>query len=249
MTNWTQHWGIARSLLIYYGLPWRPWQLRRFYGQFIGPGDLCFDIGAHVGNRMMVWLWLGAEVVGVEPQPACLAVLERLYGSHGRVQLLPTAVGDTPGQATLHINEKNPTITTLSTAWRDAVQETASFAQEEWNTAVSVPVTTLDQLIADHGLPHFCKIDVEGFEAAVLRGLSQPIPLISVEFIPSTMGIAHECLDLLDALGNYRYNWSWGEQHRLQISDPAWLSPNEMRRQLDQMAAQENSGDIYARLV
>ena len=249
MNNWTQRWGVARSLLIYYGIPWRPWQMRRFYGQFIAPGDLCFDIGAHVGNRLMTWLWLGADVVGVEPQPACFDVLARLYGSHGRVQLLQAAVGDTAGQATLHINEKNPTITTLSATWRDTLQQTPGFANERWTTAVDVPVVTLDDLIARHGRPKFCKIDVEGFETAVLHGLSQPLPIISFEFIPATMPLAYECLDRLDQLGSYRYNWSWGEQHHFQSPENDWLSPNKMRRQLESMAAQERSGDIYAQLV
>ena len=249
MSRWTQRWGVARSLLIYYGIPWRPWQMRRFYGQFVAPGDLCFDIGAHVGNRMMTWLWLGADVVGVEPQPACFAVLARLYGSHGRVHLEQAAVGDTPGQATLHINEKNPTITTLSASWRDTLQQTAGFANEQWTTAVDVPVITLDDLIARYGRPKFCKIDVEGFETAVLRGLSQPLPIISFEFIPATMPLAYECLDRLDQLGTYRYNWSWGEQNRLQVPHHSWLSPKQMRRQLESMAAQEKSGDIYAQLA
>ncbi len=249
LNSWSPQWGIARSLLIYYGLPWRPWQLRRFYGQFIGPGDLCFDVGAHVGNRLMVWLWLGAEVVGVEPQPSCFAVLERLYGSHGRVHLHPTAVGEQPGRATLYINEKNPTITTLSADWQAQVQQTPGFAQEEWNTAVDVPVITLDELIAQYGVPRFCKIDVEGFEAAVLRGLSQPLPLLSFEFIPATLSLTYDCLDRLAQLGEYRYNWSWGEKFQMQISQSAWLTPNEMRHHLSQMGAQTHSGDIYARLV
>lgn len=249
MSSWSQRWGIARSLLIYYGQPWRPWQLRRFYGQFIAPGDLCFDIGAHVGNRLMTWLWLGAEVVGVEPQPACFNVLKKLYGSHGRVHLLPVAVGDTPGQATLHINEKNPTVTTLSAAWRDAVQQTPDFAAERWNTAVDVPVTTLDALITQHGVPRFCKIDVEGYEAAVLRGLSRPLPLISFEFIPATMEIAVECVARLEQLGTYQYNWSWGEQHAFQAPAAHWLNAQKMRRHLEQMATQSRSGDIYARLA
>ena len=56
----------------------------------------------------------------------------------------------------------------------------------EWADHAVVPVTTLDALIDRYGLPAFCKIDVEGFEEAVVRGLSRPIPSVSFEFTPET---------------------------------------------------------------
>lgn len=51
--------GVARSLVVYYGQPWRRVQLRRFYSGIIKPGDLVFDIGAHVGSRSRTLLSLG----------------------------------------------------------------------------------------------------------------------------------------------------------------------------------------------
>ena len=68
-TGWRERLGLWRSLLMYYGIPGRQSRLRRCYGQFIRPGDLCFDIGAHVGNRLMAWRALDARIVAVEPQP------------------------------------------------------------------------------------------------------------------------------------------------------------------------------------
>jgi FkbM family methyltransferase len=47
-------------------------------------------------------------------------------------------------------------------------------------------MTTLDELIGKHGVPVFIKIDVEGFEEAVLQGLSQPVRALSFEFTPSS---------------------------------------------------------------
>ena len=71
--------GVLRSLAIYYA-PGRVRRLSRFYAPFIRPGDLCFDVGAHVGNRVAAWRRLGARVVAVEPQAHLHGWLRRLYG-------------------------------------------------------------------------------------------------------------------------------------------------------------------------
>src|SRR5215472_8214381 len=85
--------GIARSLMIYRGQIWKQRRERALYATFIKPGDLCFDIGAHVGDRTGHFLALGARVVALEPQPAAMAVLQRWYGRDPRVTLVEAAAG------------------------------------------------------------------------------------------------------------------------------------------------------------
>ena len=244
MMTMAQMVGLARSMLMYYAIPWRPWQMRRLYGRFIRPGDLCFDVGAHVGNRLRVWRQLGARVVAIEPQPVLFGVLQRLYGRSAHVTLLDQAVGAQPGEATLHISQRTPTVSTLSASWMQAVQRDGSFAKVAWDTEVTVPVVTLDQLVERYGRPAFCKIDVEGFELEVLRGLTVPLPALSFEVIPAAREVALGCVDRLEVLGGYRYNYAPGETHRLLAN---WLSADEMRRFLRQQSPQDGSGDIYAR--
>ena len=60
---------LARSLLIYHGIPLRQRRLRRLYRTFAGPNDLVFDLGAHVGNRTRALVRLGCRVIALEPQP------------------------------------------------------------------------------------------------------------------------------------------------------------------------------------
>lgn len=69
MARLARGWGLLRSLVIYYGLPGRARRDRDFYRQFVQPGALVFDVGAHVGNRLRVLRQLGARVVAVKPQP------------------------------------------------------------------------------------------------------------------------------------------------------------------------------------
>ena len=240
-------WGLARSLLIYYAKPGRARRDRQFFSQFISPGSLVFDIGAHVGNRVSVFLQLGANCVAVEPQPVFAALLQTLYDKHPVFTLEQAALGSAEGTTALHISRRTPTVSTTASAWKEQVGRTPSFAGVSWDESVTTAVTTLDALIDRYGLPDLCKIDVEGSELAVLLGLSRPLPLVSLEYIPAVAADTVACLARLESLGQYEYNWSRGETQRLR--EKSWLTHDEMTARLHEMKSDDNSGDIYARLI
>src|ERR1700709_516120 len=96
--------GVWRSMRIYYGDPERAEAMDRQYEHFIKPDDLVFDVGAHVGDRIASFRRLGAKVVAVEPQPALIKVLLKIYGKSYDVRLEPVAVGRAEGEIELRIN-------------------------------------------------------------------------------------------------------------------------------------------------
>ena len=246
MTNTLLQWlGLLRSLVIYYGNPLQQRRMRFFYAQFIQPGDLCFDIGAHVGNRLRAWSALGGQVVGVEPQPMCMALLRWWNGKRSNITLVEAAVGASKGQQTLWVSAATPTVTTLSRPWIASVQQSASFARVRWENEVTVAVVTLDELITRYGEPVFCKIDIEGYELEALRGLSQPLAALSFEYLPASKGIAVGCVARLQTLSDYEFNWSVGEAHRWQSA--RWLSGVQIITMLENLTLNDNSGDVYAR--
>src|SRR4051794_34568481 len=106
---WRSFKGVVRSLRTYYGDPVRRAAMDRLYSQFIRPGDLVFDVGAHVGDRIGAFRRLGASVVAVEPQPALVRTLRLLYGRNRAVTIEPVAVGREPGAIDLRLNIDNPT--------------------------------------------------------------------------------------------------------------------------------------------
>ena len=234
--------GLARSLLIYYAPVWRTLRLRRFYAGFIRPGDLVFDIGAHVGHRSRVLASLGARVVAVEPQALFAGFLRRTLPTG--VVLEPVAVGASAGEATLLVSSRHPTVSSGSPAWIDRVRGDPGFAAVRWDRTETVPRTTLDGLIARHGAPEFVKIDVEGMEAEILRGLATPLPRLAFEYLPAALDLAADCVGRLAALGPYRFNAVRGEQAA--FAWPRWLGPGEVAAALRELAAPGGHGDLYA---
>jgi FkbM family methyltransferase len=230
---------------MYYGIPLRARRLRRFYAEFVPNGALCFDVGAHAGNRVRCWRQLGARVVAIEPQPDFVRLLGWLFGRDTGVEIVAKAVGSAAGSARLWVSERTPTVSTLSGDWVAEVQRDPKFAAVSWSRGATVEVVTLQSLVERYGEPHFIKIDIEGLEAAALAGLTTPVQALSFEYLPAARRIALECIDRLARLGRYRYNWSPGESHRLATAH--WLEPTEMRSLLEQLAPDAPSGDVYAR--
>ncbi|MCP5156537.1 MAG: FkbM family methyltransferase [Ectothiorhodospiraceae bacterium] len=235
--------GLVRSLAMYHGMPWRRGRLARLYAPFVPRGSLCFDIGAHAGNRVACWRRLGARVVAVEPQRDFACVLDRLFGRDPGVRIVRVALGARRGVGTLLVSERHPTVSTLSRAWSEEVSRGEGFRTVRWSREEPVRVTTLDALIRRYGVPAFVKIDVEGLEAEVLAGLSRPVPALSFEYLPAAPASALACIDRLRELGDYRYRWSPGESHILHPDD--WLDTDAMAATLRAMPPSAPSGDVY----
>ena len=234
--------GLARSLAIYYH-PGRVAAMRRFYRGLLAPGDLAFDVGAHVGTRARAMAAAGARVVALEPQPMFARFLR--VSLPRRVTLIEAAAGPQDSEAEMALSSRHPTVSSLSTSFPQEAASRPGFGHVRWDRRHRVRVTTLDRLIAEFGRPRYVKIDVEGFEIEVLAGLSEPVEIISAEFLPGFPDLSGAVIDRLCTLGPYRFNVVVGESDRFLWPD--WRSAEALRDWLAQLPPDAESGDMYAR--
>jgi FkbM family methyltransferase len=236
--------GVWRSLRVYHGAEAPRAAMDALYARFIKPGDLAFDIGAHVGDRVSSFRRLGARVVALEPQPLLQRALHLIHGRDPAVILVPAAVAAERGLSTLHVNTRNPTVSTLSSAFLVEADGAEGWQGQSWDATMTVPVVTLDRLIATFGPPAFIKIDIEGYEDEALRGLTQPVPALSFEFTTIARDVAQRCLEMLMSLGDYRFDVALGESQTLTFG--RWITAAEMSKYLELLPHAANSGDVYA---
>jgi FkbM family methyltransferase len=221
-------------------------EMVRFYGQFMGRGDVVFDVGANIGNRTRVFARLCRQVVAVEPQSRCVALLTAAFSNEPKVAIVHTALGAAEGTATMNVSVAS-TVSSMSPEWINAVKASGRFGSEvTWDQTEQVPVTALDKLIERFGVPAFVKIDVEGFEPQVVAGLSRPVNVLSYEFTPERLGDGLAVLDKLASLGPVEANYAQGEEMKLVL--PAWVSTEQLKDVLKGFEGNtEMFGDVYVR--
>ncbi len=195
----------ARWLLFHRGI-WREEQARRsLYRPFVSRGALVFDLGANVGRVTDALVALGARVVAVEPNPKLAALLRTRHPY--KVTVEQTAVGAETGSAEMQLGI-DPAHSTLSPEWQKLAP-----THDRWSGTITVPVTTLDDLIARHGSPAFVKIDVEGLEFDVLTGLTRDVPALSFEYQGAYPENAERCLAQLGDGWEYALTQDNGVEH------------------------------------
>ena len=218
---------------------------RRHFRSFVSEGDLVFDVGANVGDLTHIFSALGAHVVSIEPQPECVKILQKRFRRRPDVTILEMGASDLPGELPLYAAGDFHTTSTFSERYMTKGRFSGRFSRKHRVSRRTVRVTTLDELIAQYGIPAFCKIDVEGFELKVLKGLSHRIPALSFEFQADRLPEAQRCVHQLTSLGSVRFNYS--PLFFYNLVERTWLPGTEIVRRISCFSRLIPSGDIYAR--
>ena len=113
----------------------------------------------------------------------------------------------------------------MSDKWVDSLEsegENRWQKKHSFKNSYTIETTTLDHLISAHGIPYFIKIDVEGHENKVIKGLSTLPHFISFETnLPEFLEETTECIHhLLSLPGNPVFNYSISDK----LESREWLS-------------------------
>src|SRR3989344_997736 len=220
-------------------------RMMTFYSQFIKTGDLCFDIGANVGNRTEIFVKLGAKVIAVEPQPACASLLQKKLLSNKNAVIVPKAIDSKIGTAELYINP-NKDVWTMSSMSKKFIEKQKQRGADQYDSKIEVETTTMDELVKEYGTPRFVKIDVEGFETNVLMGLNTSLAALSFEYTPAMMQHTIECIRIVQKLmPDAKYNYSEIETFKLNL--PEWTDADQLMEILKSLPQDSVEGDVYVK--
>lgn len=194
-----------------------------YYSAFIDnllPGVYrAYDIGANEGFVTGALLKRGLAVTALDPDQRNARILAARFSRNRRFRFVAAAAGERPGTGFFYRQRGASALSTLEPKWKQLVETPGHRMFSEYEaTADRVTVVTLDQLIAEEGgaIPCMVKIDVEGSERFVLRGLSSQIPLVLFEAnLPEFLQETLECVERLvrldpDAQFNYSSDFRFG---------------------------------------
>lgn len=215
-----------------------------FYRPLVPKDALVFDIGANVGILAEIFSSLGARVIALEPNSDCVRHIQLSYGG-AKLETIQAVAGPKNGLATLNVSDKRDDVSSLSNEWIAAIQQQHTEYKGLWSKQVTIPMLTLDTLIAHYGMPHFIKIDVEGFEESVLEGLSTQPAMLSFEFNLAYLDAALRCLDKPVFANDTFFNYAMGDPTSFELKN--WVGKEELGALLSGMEKRDRHGDIFVR--
>ena len=234
----------------YRGVADREWVLARdrqihFYRSLLPelqPGDLIFDVGANGGLKTDLFLRMGARVIAIEPDETNQSILRERFLkfrlSQKPVVIVGKAVSDKSATESMWIDGPGSAVNTLSQKWATALNEnkarhTYGHCGLDFAKSKTVETTTLEDLIAQYGRPRFIKIDVEGYELNVIRGLQHPVSCLSFEVnLPEFRPEGQQCVSLLAGLTPHgQFNYAVDCEKGLELE--GWLNSEEFQQVLE----------------
>ena len=200
--------GVSRDLFMYGKRELIPTNYL-LNGHIVKEGDVVLDIGANIGYYVLIESKLVGEqgkVYAIEPVSSNLAQLQQNLKLNNckNVEVFKLAVGDKNGKAKIYIPEKR----NLSTLDKNALEGNLKSVEE-------IEVITVDSFLDKKPKPNFIRMDVEGYEFYIIKGMNKTLKLnikLFIEIHPHKMTEEQLCemLEILEKNGFYVELATWG---------------------------------------
>lgn len=174
--------------------------------------DLIFDVGANMGRKSFIFLKLTKKVIAFEPSLTLYQFLKKRFEKENII-LFNCALGSSVSTLELFVVEDNEAYNSLNKKHIELTATKRGIANKTNVKAIKVQVDMLENFVQRFGLPKYIKIDVEGYEYEVIKGLKTAVPLLSFEVnLPEFRQEAIDTIAYLQTLSSnkYAYNFTSG---------------------------------------
>lgn len=160
--------------------------------------DVIIDLGMHTGQDTIFFLKKGFRVIAVEANPLLVGAARRSFRKwveRGRLEILHCAIDSQHGKAEFFINQTD-------NAWSSLVPDIG--ARGGRFETVQVPTRPLADILREHGVPYYLKIDIEGKDLTALKGVAEFTERPQYISVENGFDVLQ---DHLTALGYKRFKW------------------------------------------
>lgn len=185
---------------------------------------LMFDIGANRGDAVIAGREKGYKVIALEPGPIVFKNLVSNFIYDKDVVPLKCAVSDSDYQTIEFYEAAEDGLSTINKDW--LTLDTMPYGDKEFRTIKCLTIT-IDTLAKIYGKPELIKIDVEGAEWSVFKGMTKKYGTIAFEWTNVTIGEHQSQIEYLQKLGYTKIGPQFIEHH---LQEPEeWFDIKDQR--------------------
>ncbi len=176
------------------------------------PKDLIFDVGANLGKKSAIFSKLSKKIIAFEPSEKLFGYLQKRF-RQSNIEVFNCALGSNISLSEFYEINGNEAYNSLSKKHIETTVTKREISTIELVTRRKVNVEIIETFIKKFGVPVYIKVDVEGYEYEVIKGLKTPVPLISFE--ANLPEFCEESINIIEYLSTiscdkYQFNFTSG---------------------------------------
>jgi FkbM family methyltransferase len=133
---------------------------------------LIYDVGGHLGEDTDFYLKKGFKVVAIEANPVLAEKLRKRFQSNlsdGSLTLIDSAIAEDTGEVDFYINQSFSIWGTIRPTWAERNAALGSSSSQ----LIKVKASNFSDVLSEHGVPYYLKIDIEGADLLCLESLEK----------------------------------------------------------------------------